>query len=231
MLNRSRSVELVEVGVGQHVVRRCDQVVDLGVAVAKSGEGGEPWHHHRMPRRISHVLCDLDGVVWLAHAPIPGSVAAIESIRASGRRVLFVTNNSAGTRIEQEAALAAIGVEASGDVVTSAMAAAFLVEPGERVLVAGGPGVVEAVATRGATVVLEHRRRSDRTGRRRRGRPAPRLRLRPLANRWAGRARRCTADRDEPGHDVSDADRPRAGRRVDRRRGRFRRRSPRDLRR
>ena len=48
-----------------------------------------------MPRRISHVLCDLDGVVWLAHTPIPGSVEAIAAIRASGRRVLFVTNNSA----------------------------------------------------------------------------------------------------------------------------------------
>ncbi len=99
------------------------------------------------------MLCDLDGVVWLAHRPIPGSVAAIEAIRASGRRVLFVTNNSAGTRAEQETALAAIGIEATGDVVTSAMAAAFLVEQGERVLVTGGPGVVEAVTSRGATVV------------------------------------------------------------------------------
>jgi HAD superfamily hydrolase (TIGR01450 family) len=107
-----------------------------------------------MPRRISHVLCDLDGVVWLAHRPIPGSVDAIASIRASGRRVLFVTNNSAATCTEHEAALASIGIEATGDVVSSSMAAAFLVEPGERVLVTGGPGVSEALAARGATVVM-----------------------------------------------------------------------------
>jgi 4-nitrophenyl phosphatase len=107
-----------------------------------------------MPRRISHVLCDLDGVVWLAHRPIPGAVEAIAAIRASGRRVLFVTNNSAATRAEHEAALARIGIDATGDVVSSSMAAAFLVEPGERVLVTGGPGVSEALTARGASVVV-----------------------------------------------------------------------------
>ena len=40
------------------------------------------------------VLCDLDGVVWLSHHPIPGSVEAIARLRAAGHRVLFVTNNS-----------------------------------------------------------------------------------------------------------------------------------------
>jgi len=100
------------------------------------------------------VLCDLDGVVWLAHRPIPGSVEAIAAIRASGRRVLFVTNNSAATRAEHEAALAKIGIDATGDVVSSSMAAAFLVEPGERVLVTGGPGVSEAIAARGAGIVV-----------------------------------------------------------------------------
>lgn len=103
---------------------------------------------------ITTVLCDLDGVVWLAHRPIPGAVTAISALRSSGRRVLFVTNNSASTRVENEAALAAIGVAATGDVVSSSMAASTLVEPGERVLVAGGPGVVEAMEERGAVVVL-----------------------------------------------------------------------------
>lgn len=67
--------------------------------------------------------------------------------------MLFVTNNSASTRAEHEGALASIGIEATGDVVSSSMAAAFLVEPGERVLVTGGPGVSEAVNARGAHVV------------------------------------------------------------------------------
>ncbi len=103
---------------------------------------------------ISTILCDLDGVVWLAHRPIAGSTEAIAALQAAGRRVLFVTNNSAATIATQEAALAAIGVDAAGSVVSSAMAAALLVEPGERVLVAGGPGLVEALQGRGCEVVL-----------------------------------------------------------------------------
>ena len=98
------------------------------------------------------VLCDLDGVVWLAHEPIPGSVEAIARLRAAGHRVLFVTNNSSARVAVQEAALDAIGIPAVGDVLTSANAAALLVEPGERVMVCGGEGVVEAVAGRGAVV-------------------------------------------------------------------------------
>ena len=91
------------------------------------------------------VLLDLDGVVWLAHQPIPGSVEAIAALRTAGVRVLFVTNNSSARLAEQEEALARIGVPAVGDVVTSALAAALLVEPGEPVHVCGGPGIVEAL--------------------------------------------------------------------------------------
>ena len=107
-----------------------------------------------VPNHVSTVLCDLDGVVWLAHEPIDGSVDAIASLRAQGRRVLFVTNNSAALVSEHEAALAAIGIHATGDVVSSSMAAATLVAADERVLVTGGPGVAEAVRSRGATAVV-----------------------------------------------------------------------------
>ena len=105
------------------------------------------------PARIETVLCDLDGVVWLSHHPIPGSVEAIGRLRASGRRVLFVTNNSRATLSEQAGLLGGIGIPADGDVVTSASAAAVLVEPGWRTLVAGGPGVMEAVRDAGAEPV------------------------------------------------------------------------------
>jgi 4-nitrophenyl phosphatase len=99
------------------------------------------------------VLCDLDGVVWLAHQPIPGSVDAIARLRAAGHRILFVTNNSAARVEVQEESLLAIGIPAAGDVLTSATAAALLIERDERVLVCGGEGVIEAVVGRGAVVV------------------------------------------------------------------------------
>lgn len=99
------------------------------------------------------VLCDLDGVVWLMHEPIEGAVDAVAALRAVGHRVLFVTNNSAARLGEHVAALEAIGIPAVGDVLSSAMAAGLLVEPGERVAVFGGAGVVEAVEGRGAIVV------------------------------------------------------------------------------
>jgi 4-nitrophenyl phosphatase len=102
---------------------------------------------------VRFVLCDLDGVVWLARRPIPGSAEAVARLRAARRRVLFVTNNSMSPIGEQEDALAAIGIPAAGDVVTSAQAAASLVDTGERVLVCGGDGVLEAVAERDAEPV------------------------------------------------------------------------------
>jgi 4-nitrophenyl phosphatase len=106
-----------------------------------------------VPAKIATVLCDLDGVVWLAHEAIHGSVEAIADIREGGRRVLFVTNHSAGRVADHEAALAAIGIPASGDVISSSMAAAHLIEAGERVLITGGAGIVEAVEQRGAIAI------------------------------------------------------------------------------
>lgn len=99
------------------------------------------------------MLCDLDGVVWLARVAIPGAPEAVAALRAAGRRVLFVTNNSAPTLAEHEDALAAIGIPAAGDVLTSSMAAALLVEPGAGVFVCGGAGIAEAIVRRGAHVV------------------------------------------------------------------------------
>lgn len=100
-------------------------------------------------------LLDLDGVVWLAHQAIPGVAEGIARLRAAGERVLFVTNASMAPVATLEAALAAIDVPATGDVLSSAMAAAHLLEPGSRALVCGGPGVVEALVARGVEVVAD----------------------------------------------------------------------------
>jgi 4-nitrophenyl phosphatase len=98
---------------------------------------------------------DLDGVVWLADQPIAGAAEAVAELRAAGEAVAFVTNNSSQPVREVEAKLEAQGIPPLDAVITSAMAAADLVEPGERVLVCAGPGVVEALEGRGAIPVRD----------------------------------------------------------------------------
>ncbi|MDQ6695844.1 MAG: HAD-IIA family hydrolase [Actinomycetota bacterium] len=98
-------------------------------------------------------ILDLDGVVWLADTLIPGAAEAIAALRAAGHTVAFATNFSAGTIGEFDQKLRRFGIEPDGDVVTSAMAVATLVEPGERVLLCAGAGVREALAARNVEIV------------------------------------------------------------------------------
>jgi HAD superfamily hydrolase (TIGR01450 family) len=98
-------------------------------------------------------VLDLDGVIWLGDEPIPGASAAVGRLQEVGAPVLFVTNMSRLTETEQEAKLASHGIDATGAVLTSAMAAGSYVEAGDRVVVVGGHGIDEAVEKRGGRVV------------------------------------------------------------------------------
>lgn len=100
-------------------------------------------------------ILDLDGVVWLAGQAIAGAADAVRDLRSVGEEVVFVTNNSAVPLVEVEAKLAGQGIDAAGAVVGSAQVTAELLAPGDRVLVAGGPGLQEAVRARGAEVVVD----------------------------------------------------------------------------
>jgi HAD superfamily hydrolase (TIGR01450 family) len=95
---------------------------------------------------------DLDGVIWRGAVPIPGSLETVERLRQRGDRVLFASNNSSMTISAYQQKFEGLGHQvAADDLVTSAQAAARLVEAGERVLVVGGDGIHEALAARGAT--------------------------------------------------------------------------------
>ncbi len=101
-------------------------------------------------------ILDLDGVVWLAEEPIPGSVEAIADLRAAGRRILYVTNNAGPRVADLVEKLERLGIPTSpDDLATSAQAAATLLEPGETALLCAGPGVEEALTERGVKVVRE----------------------------------------------------------------------------
>jgi glycerol 3-phosphatase-2 len=99
-------------------------------------------------------LLDLDGVVYLGGAAIPGAAAALGEAASAGLRLAFVTNNAYRTPAAIAAQLTGLGVAARpADVVTSAQAAARLLAerlaPCSAVLVIGGQGLRLAVRERG----------------------------------------------------------------------------------
>jgi 4-nitrophenyl phosphatase len=99
-------------------------------------------------------LLDLDGVVWLTGAPIAGAADAIDRLRRGGEKVVYFTNNSGPRLAEHLGQLAAAGVKASPEeLLTSAQAAALLLDAGSKAAVVGGPGIDEALTERGVTVV------------------------------------------------------------------------------
>ncbi|MFQ1002284.1 HAD-IIA family hydrolase [Modestobacter sp. SSW1-42] len=103
-------------------------------------------------------LLDLDGVVYVGPAAVPGVPAALADARTTGMRLGFVTNNAARTPEQVATHLTELGVPAQpADVITSSQAAASvvadLVGPGGRVLAVGGPGVTAALTAAGLTVV------------------------------------------------------------------------------
>ena len=133
------------------------------VAGRPAGAGAEPLPlaagAEAPPARIYDVaLLDLDGVVYVGPAAVPGVPAALARAAGEGMRLGFVTNNAARTPEQVAAHLTELGVRAEPrDVITSSQAAASvvaeLVGPGARVLPVGGPGVAAALTAAGLTVV------------------------------------------------------------------------------
>lgn len=104
------------------------------------------------------LLLDLDGVVYLGAAPIPGAPEALTRAKEAGAHLAYVTNNASRTPAAVAAMLSAMGAPAAPeDVVTSAQAAARLLAdklpPQSKVLVIGSAGLRLAVRERGLVPV------------------------------------------------------------------------------
>jgi glycerol-1-phosphatase len=102
------------------------------------------------------LLLDLDGVVYTGPGAIPHAVESITRA-AETVRVGYITNNASRTDEAVAEHLRQLGLSvAARDVVTSPQAAvrvlADLVEPGSRILVVGGDGLVSEVENAGFTV-------------------------------------------------------------------------------
>ena len=106
---------------------------------------------------VDVVLADLDGVVYRGDDAIPHAVESLNRAQSS-RRVGYLTNNASRTDVTVAGHLTALGLAvAPEDVVTSPQAAvvllAGLVDPGSRILVVGGDGLVTEVERAGFVVV------------------------------------------------------------------------------
>ena len=110
------------------------------------------------------LLLDLDGVVYIGGAAIPGAPEALQRAGAAGVHLAYVTNNASRTPAAVAAILTGMGVPAGpADVVTSAQAAARLLAeklpPNAKVLVLGALALRLAVRERGLIPVsnaVEH---------------------------------------------------------------------------
>jgi HAD superfamily hydrolase (TIGR01450 family) len=101
-------------------------------------------------------IVDLDGVIWLTGEPIGNVSAAVDALRAAGKRIVFATNNSAPTTEVLLTRLRGAGIEAAAaDLATSAAAVASLLDPGQRARVLAEDGVFEALHLRGVHAVDE----------------------------------------------------------------------------
>jgi HAD superfamily hydrolase (TIGR01457 family) len=105
-------------------------------------------------------LLDLDGVVYRGREPVPDAADALARLRAAGRSVVFLTNNSARTPHQIVEKLRTVEVDADpAEVVTSAQALASLLgtrgrSDGDRTAyVIGEDGVREALVASGIRVV------------------------------------------------------------------------------
>lgn len=104
-----------------------------------------------------HVLLDLDGCVWVDQIPTPHAREALAELRAAGRSIAFVTNNSRLAPEEYVRKLWALGLQASlEEVVTVGSAVQYeLAERrrGTATFVIGAAAVFRHVAEAGMRIV------------------------------------------------------------------------------
>jgi glycerol 3-phosphatase-2 len=109
-----------------------------------------------LAERFDAFLFDLDGVLYRGDEPVPGAAETVAALRALGKGIAFVTNNSARTPEAVVARLRSVGIAADvGEVETSALTTAALLAE-RRVpdaFVIGGEGIRRALAEAGVTAL------------------------------------------------------------------------------
>ena len=83
---------------------------------------------------MAAILLDVDGVLHVSGAPIPGAADAVRRLRDSGHRLRFVTNTTTRSKAQLAAELAGQGIEVDVSEVQTTADAAVAALRGRRVL-------------------------------------------------------------------------------------------------
>jgi HAD superfamily hydrolase (TIGR01450 family) len=117
--------------------------------------------------RFDGLLIDLDGVVWIGAETVPGSVEALRELQATGKRLVFVTNNPGRLPEAYAERLRGLGVEVCPEqIVTAGTVVARLAGEaageGGSAFVIGRSALKEMVAATGARLLQgEEAERAD----------------------------------------------------------------------
>jgi HAD superfamily hydrolase (TIGR01450 family) len=110
--------------------------------------------------QLDAVIFDCDGVVWTGLSPCPGAQQLVAALQKAGKKVLFVTNNSAKGSAYMVEKFASLGFPpiAPAEVMTAATAASLYLTQqalGGKAYVIGMPGLVAEIRRHGIEVVGE----------------------------------------------------------------------------
>ena len=126
------------------------------MSTAASAESGVL---RRPERRFGGYAFDLDGTVYLGEALLPEAAETIESIRAAGGRVVFITNKPLESAADYAAKLTRLGVPAGPEDLVTALDSLLLYlgerHAGARLLTVAEPLVERTLAEAGWTVVRD----------------------------------------------------------------------------
>jgi glycerol-1-phosphatase len=110
-----------------------------------------------LPASYDNFVLDLDGCVWVGDAPTRGAAAAIGQLRAAGKALAFVTNDSRRSPEDYVRKLWSLGLQASlEEVVTAGSALQFVLADRDDptgAYVIGSPAIFRHVADAGERIL------------------------------------------------------------------------------
>lgn len=112
-----------------------------------------------MMKNVKLFLFDMDGTLYLGEKLFPFTIPLLDKIKASGKKYLFITNNSSKSVDAYVQKLAHFGIKASeNDFLTSSMATALYLRenhPGKKLYVCGTESLKAELRKNGFTVTVD----------------------------------------------------------------------------